>query len=80
MAVEMAETAAVVVGATFALAATSVFVFIVSVVATLVRSGFLQRKRNTVYILIFANVVVDAITVFQLCVYLAPSITIQVGN
>lgn len=67
-----------IVGATFGAVALCLFVFIISVLLVLIRRDFLHRKRNTVYILLVANVVVDAITVFQLCVYLTPSIIMQV--
>lgn len=68
-----------IVGATFGAVSLCLLVFILSVLLVLIRRDFLHRKRNTVYILLIANVVVDAITVFQLCFYLTPSIIMQVG-
>ncbi|KAH7695825.1 Protein SRX-2 [Aphelenchoides avenae] len=71
------RTASIIIGVAVGVASIGTFLCSVVVLYVLLRSGFMRHQHGSFYVLVFANVLVDAVTAAIFGFYMTPSIFLQ---
>jgi hypothetical protein len=69
--------AGILTGVAIGVASLGTFLCAVVVLYVLLRAGFMRHQHGSFYVLVFANVLVDAVTAAIFGFYMAPSIFLQ---